>query len=85
LSTVRTRRLEAEHDKGRLGDGRLSDGPFDQMTVPVSPLPFDSMCQDQSTFPHAPMVSGAPLKETGALPVEYTTLAVHVAPGEVKA
>jgi hypothetical protein len=29
------------------------------------------------------MVCAVPLNDTGALPVEYTTLAVHTAPGEL--
>jgi len=54
-----------------------------QVTVPVPPLPFDSMCQDQPTLPLAPTVCAEPLNDTGALPVEYTTLAVQTAPGEL--
>jgi hypothetical protein len=54
------------------------------VTVPVPPLPFDSMCQDQPTLPLPPTVCGEPLNDTGALPVEYRTLAVQTAPGELK-
>jgi hypothetical protein len=39
-------------------------------TVPVPPLPFDSMCQDQPTLPLPPTVCAAPLNDTGALPVD---------------
>jgi hypothetical protein len=61
-----------------------------QITFPVPLLPFDSMCQDQTTFPLPPTVREDPLREdplkdTGARPVEYSTLAVHTAPGELKA
>jgi hypothetical protein len=48
------------------------------------PLPFDSMCQDQPTLPLPPTVCGEPLNDTGALPVEYRTLAVQTSPGELK-
>jgi hypothetical protein len=54
-----------------------------QVTLPVPPLPFDSMCQDQPTFPLPPTVWAVPLNDTGARPVEYTTLAVQTAPGEL--
>ena len=56
-----------------------------QVTLPVPPLPFDSMCQDQPTLPLFPTVCSDPLNDTGARPVEYSTLAVHAAPGELKA
>jgi hypothetical protein len=41
-----------------------------QVTVPVPPLPFDSICHDQPTLPLPPMVCAEPLNDTGALPVE---------------
>jgi hypothetical protein len=56
-----------------------------QVTVPFPPLPFDSMCQDQPTLPLLPTVCADPLNDTGALPVEYSTLAVQTAPAELKA
>jgi hypothetical protein len=40
------------------------------VTVPIPPLPFDSMCQDHPTLPLAPTVCADPLKEAGGLPVE---------------
>jgi hypothetical protein len=54
------------------------------VTVPV-PLPFDSMFQVQPTFPLAPTVRAEPLNDTGALPVEYSTLAVQSVPCELHA
>jgi hypothetical protein len=53
------------------------------MTVPVPPLPFDCMCQIQPTLPLRPTVCAEPLNDTGARPVEYSTLAVYTAPGEL--
>jgi hypothetical protein len=55
------------------------------VTLPVPPVPFDSICHDQPTFPLLPTVCAAPLNDTGALPVEYSTLAVQTAPGELYA
>jgi hypothetical protein len=55
-----------------------------QVTVPVPPLPFDSMCQDQPTLPLLPTVCAEPLKDTGALSVEYSTLPIHAAPGSYR-
>jgi hypothetical protein len=52
------------------------------VTVPVPPLPFDSICHDRPTLPLAPMVCAEPLNDTGALPLEYSTLAVQPAPGK---
>jgi hypothetical protein len=39
---------------------------------------------DQPTLPLPPTVCGEPLNDTGGLPVEYRTLAVQTAPGELK-
>jgi hypothetical protein len=55
------------------------------VTVPVPPLPVDSICQDQPTLPLPPTVCAEPPNETGTLPVEYRTRAVHEAPGELNA
>jgi hypothetical protein len=41
------------------------------------------MCQDHPTMPLLPTVLAEPSKETGLRPVEYTTSAVQLAPGEV--
>jgi hypothetical protein len=40
------------------------------VTLPVPPLPFDSMCQDHPTLPLPPTVCAEPLNDIGALPVE---------------
>jgi hypothetical protein len=59
--------------------------PSLHVTVPVPSVPLDSMCQDHPTLPLPPTVCAEPLNDAGALPVEYSTLAVHTAPGELYA
>lgn len=52
----------------------------------ASPLsPFVISCQPQRVVPSAPVVYGVPWNETGGYPVEYTTFAVQVAPGTLRA
>jgi hypothetical protein len=54
-----------------------------QVTVPVPPLPLDSICQVHPTLPLAPTFWDDPLNETGARPLEYSTLAEQTAPSEL--